>query len=451
MVLVFGAVDDFDVTYVNGTAIGATGAETPHHWETARIYRFPARLLRRGRPNTLLVKVENGAYDGGIDGPVVIGPAAALEAVELGGSPLVDLTETREGRAAVLKMTTRAEGYEYRMDYLLPDGQPWFARQLTVRNVGADAKLLQNVACATPPLRVGPQQAVVFPGSLPVGDTPIASLQKPQWLRPPQRRSAGRAVGCHEAARAGHLVSCEEEFSPVTVRRSGEGAEIRHVPADRGPIEAGPGGHAGQAVLLARPRLARRGAAAACSRRIVPSSCGLPITGWPTCGEMVLYCGHPGGTPEQHFRGYGGFAAMRRYVPTLKKMGIDLLWLLPIWEHGDGQKWNLYAPFDHFRISPLYGTPEELKELSTAGRAKRHPADVRPGPARSAGLHAAGQGAPRVGQPRCRRETSVRVGRSTLLTMPIQAGRTTCAAPPNGTRGSTAPSGRGWTAGQAAP
>ena len=47
-------------------------------------------------------------------------------------------------------------------------------------------------------------------------------------------------------------------------------------------------------------------------------------------------------------------------------MGIDLLWLLPIWEHGDGRKWNLYAPFDHFRISPLYGTPEELKELSAA-------------------------------------------------------------------------------------
>ena len=39
---------------------------------------------------------------------------------------------------------------------------------------------------------------------------------------------------------------------------------------------------------------------------------------------------------REHFRGYGGFAALRRYVPTLKKMGIDLLWLMPIWEHGDG-------------------------------------------------------------------------------------------------------------------
>ena len=39
------------------------------------IYRFPARLLHRGQPNTLLVKVTNAAYDGGIDGPVVVGLA----------------------------------------------------------------------------------------------------------------------------------------------------------------------------------------------------------------------------------------------------------------------------------------------------------------------------------------------------------------------------------------
>ena len=86
MALVIGAVDDFDSTYVNGTEIGTTGMETPHHWETARIYRFPARLLHHERPNTLLVKVTNAAYDGGIDGPVVVGPASALDAVEIGGS-----------------------------------------------------------------------------------------------------------------------------------------------------------------------------------------------------------------------------------------------------------------------------------------------------------------------------------------------------------------------------
>jgi len=48
--LVIGAVDDFDATYINGTQIGATGVETPQHWQVPRYYRVPAGLLRKGQP-----------------------------------------------------------------------------------------------------------------------------------------------------------------------------------------------------------------------------------------------------------------------------------------------------------------------------------------------------------------------------------------------------------------
>ncbi|MGC8643526.1 MAG: alpha-amylase family glycosyl hydrolase, partial [Isosphaeraceae bacterium] len=84
--------------------------------------------------------------------------------------------------------------------------------------------------------------------------------------------------------------------------------------------------------------------------------------------QMVMYNCHPGGLPERGFRGYGGFKTLEAYTPTLAKMDVGLVWLLPIWEHGDGEKWNLYAPFDHFRVSHLYGTPDELKELSATFR-----------------------------------------------------------------------------------
>jgi glycosidase len=47
-------------------------------------------------------------------------------------------------------------------------------------------------------------------------------------------------------------------------------------------------------------------------------------------------------------------------------MGVNLLWLLPFFEHGDGKKWNLYSPFDHFKISSLYGTVDELKSMLDA-------------------------------------------------------------------------------------
>jgi hypothetical protein len=253
------------------------------------------------------------------------------------------------------------------MEYLLPDGQPWFSRQLTVRNMSAGQKVLQNVAYATPPLRVGPQQAVAFPGSLPAGYTRIASLEQSQWLRP---RSEDPLAVLWDAAKhrgLGVWYHDEEEVSPVTVRRLGENAEIRHVPSIVARLKPG------QAVTLGKQFFwLAHGSRDELLRGVQQAYRAVDLRApdhrLANLGEMVLYCGHPGGTSEQGFRGYGGFDAMRRYVPTMKKMGIDLLWLLPIWEHGDGQKWNLYAPFDHFRISRLYGTPEELKELSTTAR-----------------------------------------------------------------------------------
>jgi hypothetical protein len=367
MAIVMGAVDDFDATYVNGTHVGATGQEAPRHWQTARVYRFPAQLLKRGAPNTLLIKVTNAGFDGGIDGPVVVGLASALCPAERSGPPLSHFAVTHKGQATVLTMTTQTEQYEYRMDYSLPEDAPWFSRQLTVRNVGAKQALLRDVACATPPLRLGPQQAVVFPGSLPVGDSPISTLQQGQWLRPKSQDPLAVLWDAAEQQGLGTWYHCEEEFSPVFVRRSGETAEIQH--AQQVVVRLG----AGKSVTLGKQFFwLAQGSRDDLLQGVqqVYRAIGLraPDHTLAGLGEMVLYCGHPGGTPEQKFRGYGGFAALRRYLPTLRQMGVDLVWLLPIWEHGDGRKWNLYAPFDHFRISPLYGTPEELKELSAAFR-----------------------------------------------------------------------------------
>ena len=146
---------------------------------------------------------------------------------------------------------------------------------------------------------------------------------------------------------------------------AGEGAEIRHVQQIVARLKPG------EAVTLGKQffwlvRGSRDDALRGVQQAYRSIHLRAPDHALPGLAAKTLYCGHPGGTPEQGFRGYGGFAALQRYVPTLKKMGIDMVWLLPIWEHGDGRTWNLYAPFDHFRISPLYGTPESLKSLSAA-------------------------------------------------------------------------------------
>jgi glycosidase len=367
MVFVLGAADDFDETYLNGTMIGATGLETPHHWETARVYRFPARLLHRGQANTLLIKVTNAAFDGGLDGPAVLGLATAVGAAEQGGPPLAKFTVSRDGEDSVLSMVVRTDPYEYRLEYALAAEQPTFSRQLTIRNVGAREIVLRNFALATPPLRVGPNQAAIFPGSLPVGDNCLARLQGNQDLRSRSQEPLAVLWDGEKQRGLGTWYHCEEEFSPVIVRRAGTAAEIRHVQHIVARLKSG------EAVTLGRQFFwiahGSRDAGLAAVQPVYRSiHLRAPDHALSHLAGQILYCGHPGGTPEQHFRGYGGFAALQRYVPTLKKMGIDLVWLLPIWEHGDGRKWNLYAPFDHFRVSPLYGTADELRQLSAAYR-----------------------------------------------------------------------------------
>ncbi len=369
LTLLIGAVDDFDTTYVNGKEVGSKGPETPHHWEVPRRYVVPARLLHADRPNVLLVKVTNGAYDGGIGGPVAIGTSAALRAVEAPGPPLTGILVNRSREAVELALTTRSDGWEYTLRYMVPTRRPWILRQLVVRNISPQSKTLSATSLATPPIRVGTDEAVVFPGSMPVGDTPLTAIAEGNALASRSQDPLAILWSARDACGVGTWYHCEAEYSPVSAVRKGEGIELRHTQNIVASLKPG------ESVALGVQYLwLIHGDRDAVLRGVqsVYRSIGLapPSRGLPRLGEQAMYCGHPGGTPEMNFRGYGGFNRLREYVPTLKRMGISLLWLLPIWEHGDGTRWNLYAPFDHFKISPLYGTPAELKELSaTCARA----------------------------------------------------------------------------------
>lgn len=363
--LVLGAVDDFDVTYVNGTRIGATGVETAHHWEAPRCYRFPARLLRTDRPNTLLIKVTNAAFSGGIAGPVVLGPASVLPAPVVTGPPLTEHSISHKGGRQTLAMVNDSDGLEYRTEFVLADDRAALTRQVTVTNTSQQEKLFQTSTAFTPPLSVGPNQAIAFPGSLPVGDSPFDKVLEGETLVSRSQDPLAVLWDAGKRRGIGLWYHCEEEYSPVSVRRSGGGMEIRH--RQDVVVRLKPG----SSVTLGKQYLwLCHGTRddVLCGVQAVYKEIGLraPANGLTDLASKTIYCGHPGGTPEQSYRTYGGFKAVQNYLPTLKKMGIDLIWLLPIWEHGDGVKWNLYSPFDHFKVSPIYGTPGDLKSLSAA-------------------------------------------------------------------------------------
>ncbi len=153
--LILGAVDDFDETFLNGTRIGGTGQETPHHWESPRYYRVPSRLLRRDAPNVLLVKVTNPAFDGGIDGPVVLGPAALLTPPAAIGPALKSFAFGSKNGAEVLSLVVDAPPYEYRMEVALSADAPRFTRQLIIRNISDREQILQSPpATGTPAFKI---------------------------------------------------------------------------------------------------------------------------------------------------------------------------------------------------------------------------------------------------------------------------------------------------------
>lgn len=66
LLLKLGSIDDFDVTFVNGTEVGQTTESTPKYWTTPRDYRVPAALLKAGS-NILSIRVFDRVGGGGFN------------------------------------------------------------------------------------------------------------------------------------------------------------------------------------------------------------------------------------------------------------------------------------------------------------------------------------------------------------------------------------------------
>lgn len=87
--LSLSAIDDFDITYFNGTKVGATGNETPNSYIVSRHYKVPGSLVQAGR-NVIAVRVFDIAGGGGFSGTgqMSLGPSGAKETedISLAGS-----------------------------------------------------------------------------------------------------------------------------------------------------------------------------------------------------------------------------------------------------------------------------------------------------------------------------------------------------------------------------
>lgn len=140
-----GGIDDTDETFFNGVRIGATGAETPRHWEARRAYPIPEKLIRRGEPNRITVRVTNLHGTAGFNSiPRLFSPAPGGDAP---GTLLVAETDWVH-KKYVITPAAGGEGRELELSLLSPFIRNRIPQPET--NLALEEKTAQYAAWSTP-------------------------------------------------------------------------------------------------------------------------------------------------------------------------------------------------------------------------------------------------------------------------------------------------------------
>jgi Alpha amylase, catalytic domain/Domain of unknown function (DUF3459) len=80
--------------------------------------------------------------------------------------------------------------------------------------------------------------------------------------------------------------------------------------------------------------------------------------------EAILYSFHPGGTTGSHFKDLGGFqAATDRLLPTLPRLGVNAVWIMPV------EYRSPYWPLDYYRFMEGIGDGAQYRQLVAKAHA----------------------------------------------------------------------------------
>ena len=77
--------------------------------------------------------------------------------------------------------------------------------------------------------------------------------------------------------------------------------------------------------------------------------------------RSVVYQIYPRSFCDSNQDGVGDLNGIRSKIPYLKKLGIDVIWLSPVYESPNAD--NGYDISNYYAISPEFGTMEEMKSL----------------------------------------------------------------------------------------
>ena len=376
LVLLMGPVDDFDWTSLNGHQVGHTGEETPAWYSVQRRYVLPAADLKP-TGNLLEVKVYDRGGEGGIIGSVLLMTAEQEKQWRTMPLHLTSATLGSAPDAAIVTLHYEVKGWTVAEEWRVSLVRLFASRRvdMTVADASAGTPTFDNVR-----LNLGSLDPALSPGHISAAYT---------W--PPLDRTVA------DFARNGSLsLDCYGQAPGMTVVLASPARCFtvgQYWERDGHRFEAHGNGNTtdlwASYDVLGRLKPGLHISAGGQFLTLVPgdSSAGLRALGetWERLGfkrppmpdwakQIALYSAYPCGTMG------GGLADLRSpgdkpssmhnfqtlQLPTLKKLGINAIWFLPLWP-------MLYGVSDYYTIDPSNGTVDDLKAFT----ADAHSAGIR--------------------------------------------------------------------------
>ncbi len=267
-----------------------------------------------------------------------------------------------------IELTIAVADYEVVERYKLHADPPRVDRSATLTNRGKETVKLRAFTFRTPGLRATPDGFYRFPKHWPPRSHPFAAM------KPGTQRSSGLSIAPLLAqlspTRTLLFAACSDDSPHVRVEEATQSVS----------------GHAGRGTRDAVFDVVQGIGAAGYLRPNQPQHIGfttmqvVDAAYWEALPKLwdwfdsvgikvpadrpewlhgaVLYSFHPGGTIGSNWTDLGGFKAATEYLlPTLPKLGVTAIWILPV------EYKSPYWPLDYYRFQDGLGTAEEFKAL----------------------------------------------------------------------------------------
>jgi hypothetical protein len=288
-----------------------------------------------------------------------VGPADKVVWLENMGFPSKVIKVSRPA-PDTLELTIAVGPYELVERYKISGETPRLDRSLRLTNRGHEAVKLRGVAFRTAGFKASPDGFYRFPGQWPPRDHRFAEMR-------PGRKSYGGGSSIAPAlAQLGPdqsllWASYTDESPSIEVTEGAGRFEVRQSANAAGflrPDEPQEFGFVSMQVCRGDERAALR------QFWTWMDAVGLKVpTDRPSwVADAVLYSFHPGGTIGSGFRDLGGFGpAAERLLPTLPRLGVNAVWIMPI------EYESPYWPIDYYRFMEGLGTAEQYRTLVRRG------------------------------------------------------------------------------------